>query len=225
MNNPYLGILITLVSYLIGKLMSKKFKLPIFNPLLIGIILCILFMRLFNISYDEYRVGGDFVYFLIGPATVVLVVPLYKNINILMKNLIPVLVGIFIGSITAIVSVLILANLFNLDQQLKITLLPQSITTAIALPMAEMLGGIGAITAVAVSGRGVLGVVIAPTIFRIFNIKDPVAKGVAIGTTSHAAGTSKAIELGEVEGSISGLSIAIAGVITAIIIPLIINFV
>lgn len=225
MNNPYLGILITLVSYLIGKLMSKKFKLPIFNPLLIGIILCILFMSLFNISYDEYRVGGDFVYFLIGPATVVLVVPLYKNINILMKNLIPVLVGIFIGSITAIVSVLILANLFNLDQQLKITLLPQSITTAIALPMAEMLGGIGAITAVAVSGRGVLGVVIAPTIFRIFNIKDPVAKGVAIGTTSHAAGTSKAIELGEVEGSISGLSIAIAGVITAIIIPLIINFV
>lgn len=225
MNNPYLGILITLVSYLIGKLMAKKFKLPIFNPLLIGIILCILFMRLFNISYDEYRVGGDFVYFLIGPATVVLVVPLYKNINILMKNLIPVLVGIFIGSITAIVSVLILANLFNLDQQLKIILLPQSITTAIALPMAEMLGGIGAITAVAVSGRGVLGVVIAPTIFRIFNIKDPVAKGVAIGTTSHAAGTSKAIELGEVEGSISGLSIAIAGVITAIIIPLIINFV
>ena len=223
MISSYLGILITIFSYLVGKYLSKKFKNPIFNPLLVGIVLSILIMVIFDINYDEYKVGGDYISFFIAPATVALVVPLYKNISILRRNLIPIVIGIFVGSLTAVISVIVLADLLNLDYNMKITLMTQSITTAIALPMSEILGGIGAITAIAVSSRGVFGAVIAPSLFKLLKIEDPVAKGVSIGTASHASGTSKAIEMGEVEGSISGLSIAIAGVFTAIIIPIFIS--
>lgn len=225
MNSPYFGVIFTILGYLLGLWLFKRFSLPILNPMFVGIITCIVLMRITGISYEEYRVGANYITFFIAPATVSLMVPLYRNIEILKKNLIPIFVGIFVGSITAILSVIVLAHFFQIGNELKISLSAQSITTAIALPLNELMGGIGAITSISISTRGILGAVLGPVILNIFKIKDPVAKGVAMGTTSHATGTAKAIEMGEVEGAISGLSIAIAGIITAIILPIIINIV
>lgn len=222
-NSPYYGVMFTLVGYLLGMWLSKKFKNPILNPMLVGIITCIVLMKITGISYEEYKIGANYVTFFVAPATVSLIVPLYKNIETLKKNLIPVLVGIFAGAITAIVSVILLANLFGISEQLKLSLVSQSITTAIAIPLTEQIGGLGAIVSISISFRGVLGAILGPSILNLFKIKNPVAKGVAMGTTSHASGTAKAIEMGEVEGALSGLSIAIAGIITAIVLPIIVG--
>lgn len=222
-NSPYYGVMFTLVGYLLGMWLSKKFKNPILNPMLVGIITCIVLMKITGISYEEYKIGANYVTFFVAPATVSLIVPLYKNIETLKKNLIPVLVGIFAGAITAIVSVILLANLFGISEQLKLSLVSQSITTAIAIPLTEQIGGLGAIVSISISFRGILGAVFSPSILKFFRIENPVAKGVAIGTTSHASGTAKAIEMGEVEGALSGLSIAIAGIITAIVLPIIVG--
>lgn len=225
MNSPYFGVIFTIIGYLLGLWLFRRFRLPILNPMFVGIITCIILMKITGISYEEYKIGANYVTFFIAPATVSLMVPLYKNIEILKKNLIPIIVGIFVGSMTAIISVILLANFFQIGDELKISLSAQSITTAIALPLTELMGGIGAITSIAISSRGILGAVLGPVILNVFKIKDPVAKGVAMGTTSHATGTAKAIEMGEIEGAISGLSIAIAGIITAIILPIIIKIV
>lgn len=225
MNSPYFGVIFTIIGYLLGLWLFRRFRLPILNPMFVGIITCIILMKITGISYEEYKIGANYVTFFIAPATVSLMVPLYRNIEILKKNLIPIIVGIFVGSMTAIISVILLANFFQIGDELKISLSAQSITTAIALPLTELMGGIGAITSIAISSRGILGAVLGPVILNVFKIKDPVAKGVAMGTTSHATGTAKAIEMGEIEGAISGLSIAIAGIITAIILPIIIKIV
>lgn len=225
MNSPYFGVIFTIIGYLLGLWLFRRFRLPILNPMFVGIITCIILMKITGISYEEYKIGANYVTFFIAPATVSLMVPLYRNLEILKKNLIPIIIGIFVGSMTAIISVILLANFFQIGDELKISLSAQSITTAIALPLTELMGGIGAITSIAISSRGILGAVLGPVILDLFKIKNPVAKGVAMGTTSHATGTAKAIEMGEVEGAISGLSIAIAGIITAIILPIIIKIV
>ncbi|NLD18047.1 MAG: LrgB family protein [Tissierellia bacterium] len=225
MISPYLGIIFTIIGYLLGLWLFKRFRLPILNPMFVGIITCIILMKITGITYEEYRTGASYITFFIAPATVSLMVPLYRNLDILKRNFIPILTGILVGSITAIVSVIVLSNLFQIGNELKISLSAQSITTAIALPLTELMGGVGAITSIAISTRGILGAVLGPVILDLFKIKNPVAKGVAMGTTSHATGTAKAIEMGEVEGAISGLSIAIAGIITAIILPIIIKIV
>ncbi len=222
-NSPYYGVMFTIMGYLLGMWLFKRFRLPILNPIFVGIITCVLLMKITGISYEEYTLGGSYITFFIAPATVSLIVPLYRNIETLKRNLVPILVGIFVGSVTAIISVIFLSNLFGISEQLKMSLVAQSITTAIALPLTEIIGGIGAITSITISTRGITGAIFAPIIFKVFRIKDPVAKGVALGTTSHATGTAKAIEMGEIEGSISGLSIAIAGVITALVLPIILN--
>lgn len=223
MNSPYFGIIFTIVGYLLGMYLYNRFKFPLFNPIFIGIIVILSLMKITGMTYEEYMVGADYITFFIAPATVSLIVPLYRNVETLKKNLIPILIGVFVGSVTAITSVILLAKIFGLNQEIKMSLVAQSITTAIALPITEMVGGFGAITAFAIAFRGIGGAILAPTILKIFRVKDPVAKGVAIGTTSHASGTTKAIEMGEIEGSISGLSIAIAGVITAIVLPIILE--
>ncbi|NLD16488.1 MAG: LrgB family protein [Tissierellia bacterium] len=222
-SSPYYGVMFTLIGYLLGMWLSKKYNQPLLNPIFVGIITCVVLMKVTGISYDEYKVGANYVTFFVAPATVSLIVPLYKNLETLKKNLIPVLVGVLAGAVTAIVSVILLANLFGVSEQLKLSLVSQSITTAIAIPLTEQIGGLGAIVSISIALRGISGAILAPTIFKIFNVKDPVAKGVAIGTTSHASGTAKAIEMGEIEGALSGLSIAIAGIITAIVLPIVMN--
>lgn len=216
LKTAYFYIFLTIVAYYIGLKLAKKFKNTLVNPMLIAMFICCGAVFLMGVSYDEYMTGGRFISIFMGPSTVALVVPLYKNINIVKKNFLPILVGVFVGSLTAVISVFILAKLLGLSDIIKISLLPQSITTAIALPLSEKMKGIGAITIIAVMIRGIIGAILAPIIFKILKIQSPVAKGIAIGTTSHVVGTSKAIEMGEIEGAMSGLSIAIAGILTSI---------
>lgn len=219
-SNPLFGIIISLVAFEIGKFIFKKTKLAIFNPLLVGTGLVILFLNFFKIPVDNYMQGGDFIVFFLAPATVVLAIPLFRQINLLKKNFLPIMAGGIVGSMTAILSVIGLGKLMGIDEKLLLSFMPKSITTPIGIELSTLLGGIPSITVFAIVITGITGNVTAPYVLSMFGIRHPVAKGIGIGISSHAVGTSRAIELGEVEGAMSALSIVIAGIITIAIAPI-----
>ena len=210
------GAVLSLAAYEIGLLMKKKFKLAILNPLLIGTICVIGFLLIFRIDYEEYNEGAKYISYLLTPATVYLAVPLYEQLSLLKKNFMAVAVGILSGVLASLVSVLALAKLFDLNHQQYVTLLPKSITTAIGMGVSEELGGLVTITVAVIVITGILGNVIAEFICKIFKIHEPIAKGLALGTASHAIGTAKAMEMGQIEGAMSSLAIAVAGLLTVI---------
>ncbi|MCI9664323.1 MAG: LrgB family protein [Lachnospiraceae bacterium] len=212
----FFGMFITLLSYGIGAALKKKLRLPVFNPLLVAIILTILFLSLFRVDYEAYNEGAKYISFLLTPATICLAVPLYEQFELLRKNYRAVLAGIFSGVLTSLCSILILAKLFRLDHASYVTLLPKSITTAIGMGVSGELGGYVPITVAVIIVTGVTGNMFAETICRVFRIRDPIAKGIAIGTSSHAVGTAKAMEMGDVEGAMSSLSIVVSGILTVI---------
>lgn len=220
-NSPLFGVLISLAAFEFGLLIYKKTKLPIFNPLLISIALIIPFLFKFGISYEEFNSGGQLISFFLGPATIVLALPLYKKLALLKKNALPILAGIFTGSVAGMLSIILLSRLFGLSPQLAATLLPKSITTPIGIEVSKQLGGLPSITVIVIIVTGIIGSIIGPPILKLCKITDKVASGIAIGTSSHAIGTSKALEMGETEGAMSGLSIGIAGVITVFVAPVI----
>lgn len=220
LDNQYFGIVLSFAAYEIGKWINKKLKTPIANPLLIAILLIIGFLSITGIDYEYYKKGGDFIAFFIGPATVAMVLDLYANLDTLKKNILPILVGVGFGTIFSFVFAIFLSKIFQIDKNLVASLIPQSITTAIAISLSGEYQGIIGLTAIVVVIRGVSGAVFAPIVMKIFRIKDPVAQGVAIGTSSHAVGTSQARLMGEIQGAMSGLSIAIAGITAVIIMPL-----
>lgn len=224
-NNVYFGIILSALAYKLGLVLNRKLKSHLANPLLIAILVCVVFLKIFNIDYSYYNKGAQYITFLIAPATVGLIVSLYKNLHILKENLIPIIVGVIVGSIVAITSVIVFANIFGLNDVLSISLMPQSVTTAIAMPLVDELGGNASLGAVAVIIRGVVGAVIAPMVVKLLGVKNSVAIGIGIGTSSHAVGTSRAIEMGEVEGAMSGLSIAIAGIFTVFVVPILISII
>lgn len=210
------GAVLSLAAYEIGLLMKKKFKLAILNPLLIGTICVIGFLLIFRIDYEEYNEGAKYISYLLTPATVCLAVPLYEQLSLLKKNFMAVAVGILSGVLASLVSVLALAKLFDLNHQQYVTLLPKSITTAIGMGVSEELGGLVTITVAVIVITGIFGNVIAEFICKIFKIHEPIAKGLALGTASHAIGTAKAMEMGQIEGAMSSLAIAVAGLLTVI---------
>lgn len=220
LDNQYFGIVLSFAAYEIGKWINKKLKTPIANPLLIAILLIIGFLSITGIEYEYYKKCGDFIAFFIGPATVAMVLDLYANLDTLKKNILPILVGVGFGTIFSFVLAIFLSKIFQIDKNLVASLIPQSITTAIAISLSGEYQGIIGLTAIVVVIRGVSGAVFAPIVMKIFRIKDPVAQGVAIGTSSHAVGTSQARLMGEIQGAMSGLSIAIAGITAVIIMPL-----
>lgn len=220
LDNQYFGIVLSFAAYEIGKWINKKLKTPIANPLFIAILLIIGFLSITGIDYEYYKKGGDFIAFFIGPATVAMVLDLYANLDTLKKNILPILVGVGFGTIFSFVLAIFLSKIFQIDKNLVASLIPQSITTAIAISLSGEYQGIIGLTAIVVVIRGVSGAVFAPIVMKIFRIKDPVAQGVAIGTSSHAVGTSQARLMGEIQGAMSGLSIAIAGITAVIIMPL-----
>ncbi|MBS6921885.1 MULTISPECIES: LrgB family protein [Anaerococcus] len=220
LDNQYFGIVLSFAAYEIGKWINKKLKTPIANPLLIAILLIIGFLSITGIDYEYYKKGGDFIAFFIGPATVAMVLDLYANLDTLKKNILPILVGVGFGTIFSFVLAIFLSKIFQIDKNLVASLIPQSITTAIAISLSGEYQGIIGLTAIVVVIRGVSGAVFAPIVMKIFRIKDPVAQGVAIGTSSHAVGTSQARLMGEIQGAMSGLSIAISGITAVIIMPL-----
>lgn len=220
LNTPIFGILISLVAFQIGILFYKKIRSSVFNPLLVSIALVILFLLYFRIDFETYNVGGDYISFFLGPATVVLAVPLYKKIQLLKSNALPIIAGISAGCIAGISSILIFSSLFGLDEIITNSLVPKSVTTPIGMEISKQIGGLPAITIAAIAATGIIGAVLGPFVCRCFRIKDSVAVGIAIGTASHALGTTRAIELGETEGAMSGLAIGITGMITVILAPL-----
>lgn len=221
--SPAFGIVLSLVMYMIALWIRKRLNFAIFNPLLVAIILVIGFLLIFDIPYENYNKGGQYITFLVGPATLSLVIKLYKRLDLLKENLLAIFIGVLAGVITSFISGYLLSKLFGLNEIIKISLIPRSLTTAIGIALSEEYGGLEAITIVAILITGIGGSVMAPLVMKVFRIKDPLAKGIGIGTSSHAVGTSKAIEMGQIEGAMSGLSIALAGFISVIIIPIIIS--
>ncbi len=212
--SAFFGLLLSLVAYEIGILLKKKFKSGIFNPLLISIIIIIAVLKLGHIDYEKYSAGAQYLNYLLTPVTVCLAVPLYEQLSALKKNWKAIILGIASGVIASMLGVLALALTFDMTHEEYVSLLPKSITTAIGMGVSEELGGYVSITVIVIILTGVCGNIIAELVFKIFHIKEPVARGIACGTASHAIGTAKAMELGEVEGAMSSLSIVVAGVIT-----------
>lgn len=202
-NSVFFGVFISIITYEIGVLIKKKLKLAIFNPLLISIALIIVFLLVFHIKYNVYESGAQYLSYFLTPATVALAVPLYEQIEPLKKNWKAVVAGILSGALTSALCVLAVALIFQLDHKQYVTLLPKSITTAIGMGLSEELGGIVTITVAVIVVTGVIGNMFAESICKLFHITDPVAKGIGIGSASHAMGTAKAMEMGEIEGAMS----------------------
>ena len=215
-NSAYFGVTVSLIGYGAGIMLKKKFKYAFLNPLLISIIFVIGVVMLCGVDYESYENSAQYLSYLLTPATVCLAVPLYQQMTLLKKNLAAVACGILAGVLASLGSVLLLAFLFGLEHDVYVTLLPKSITTAIGMGVSEELGGLVTITVAVIIVTGVIGNVIGEAVCKLFRIYEPIAKGLALGTSSHAIGTAKALEMGEVEGAMSSLSIVVAGLITVI---------
>lgn len=216
-SSMFAGVTISLLAYLTGTVLKKKLKLPIFNPLLVSIILTMIVLVVADVDYDVYNKGASYLNWLLTPATVCLAIPLYEQWNLLKKYYQAVILGIVAGVLTSLTTVFVLAKLMGLDHKEYVTLLPKSITTAIGMGVSEELGGYVTITVAVIVVTGVFGNIFGELICKIFKITHPISKGLAFGSSSHAIGTAKAIELGEVEGAMSGLAIAVTGIMTVIL--------
>lgn len=213
-NAAFAGVSVSLISYMIGVYLKKKLNVGLFNPLLISIAVTIIFLVLSHIDYDAYNEGARYLSWLLTPATVCLAIPLYEEFELLKSNVRAVMCGIISGVLTSLITILVLAMFFGLTHEEYVTLLPKSITTAIGMSVSEELGGYVTITVAVIIITGVIGNILAEFICKIFRIEEPIAKGIAIGSAAHAIGTAKAMEIGEVEGAMSSLSIAVAGILT-----------
>ncbi len=215
-DSAYFGIALSILVYFVSTKIKSKTKLDFLNPLFLTIVLIIIFLLSFKIDYEVYNSSAKYLSYLLTPATVCLAVPLYKQINLLKKNVKAVIIGITVGVITSLGSIFLMSFLLGLTHEQYVSILPKSITTAIGLGISEELGGIPSITIAAIVLTGNLGNIMAVWICKLFRIKEPIAVGLAIGTSSHALGTTKALEIGEIKGAMSSLSIAVAGLLTVI---------
>lgn len=216
-SSPLFGIVLCIFTFEIGVWLNRKTHSPLANPLLIAVVLCIAFLQIFSIPLADFNEGGRMISMFLAPATAALALSIYGQIDVLKKNLLPIAAGTLVGSLTSIISVLGLCKLFGLSDELTASLIPKSVTTPIAMEISQQQGGIVSITVAAVIVTGIFGAIFAPTLLKLFRVKDPVEAGIAIGTCSHALGTSKAVELGEVEGAMSGISIGAAGIFTVLL--------
>lgn len=224
-NSTVWGVLLTIIGYGLGTLIHKKTGKAFFNPLLLGILFVILVLSLTGIPYEDFKSSAAPLQYLLLPATVCLAVPLYENLSKLKGRFLAVLAGILAGVITSLGSILLMAWLLSMTREQAATLIAKSVTTAIGIDVTQTLGGMVPLASAVIILTGITGNLLAVVVCKLFRIKDPVAKGVAIGTASHAIGTAKAFEIGELEGSVSSLSVAVAGILTAIAAPIAINLV
>ena len=222
-NSTTFGIVISIIGYEIGLLLRKKFNLAIINPLLISIIFVITGILTVRIDYEDYYKSAQYLSYLLTPATVSLAIPLYKNLSILKKNAVAIITGIVSGILANMVCILLFALAFDLSHKEYITLLPKSITTVIGMGVSEEFGGIVAVAVIIITG--ILGNIIAITVFKIFKIYEPIARGIALGGASHAIGTAKAMEMGEIEGSVSSLAMIVSGILTLVGVSVFANFI
>jgi len=224
LNTQLFGLVTILAFYNIGLFIQKKAKKPIFNGLLICIILIILFLKITNIPYEKFKIGADIMNFMLGPVTVVLAVPLYRQFDLFKKHLKEILIGIVVGVVTSFIIITIIGKLTLTNNEIVYSILPKSITTPMGISLVNALGGVESITVVCIIATGIFGNILGDLVLKIGKITHPVSKGIALGTAAHAMGTSKALEMGEVEGAMSSLSIGICGVLTVMLVPILMNF-
>lgn len=217
-SSPLFGISLSLGAYLAGSWFCRRFRLPLVNPMLLAALIVIAFLKLTGIPMEYYNIGGDMIALFLAPATAALAFSIYSQVQVLKKNLLPILAGCTAGAATSIISVFGLCRLFGLNREMLLSLLPKSVTTPIAMSVSQQLGGVLPITIAAVVVTGILGSILNPMLLRFFKVKDPVAVGLGMGASAHAVGTAKALEMGEVEGAMSGLAIGITGVITVLLV-------
>ncbi len=217
LSSPFLGLFLSAAAWCAGCWLQKKTGLLLCNPLLVAAALIIAALSLLRIPYESYALGGDFIKLMLGPVTAVLALNIYNQRDILRENFLPVLAGCLAGSLTSVGSVLLLCRLFQVEETLTASLLPKSVTTAIAIGVAESQGGVGGIAAAAVIITGLIGAVLAPLFARVFHVTQPVAEGLAIGACSHALGTARAMEIGQVQGAMSSIAICVCGIMTSVL--------
>ena len=223
--SAFAGVTLSLLAYAFGMFLKRKTHLSIFNPLLVSIAVTIVVLVIADVDYDTYNKGAVYLSWFLTPATVCLAIPLYEQIELLKKHWKAVLTGILSGVLTSLLTVFVLSKLMSLSHKEDVTMLPKSITTAIGMGVSEELGGYVTITVAVIIVTGVLGNILAEFLCKIFRITEPIAKGLAIGSASHAIGTAKAMEMGEIEGAMSSLSIAVAGIITVVGASIFANFI
>ena len=224
LNTPAFGVSISIFFFIAGTKIYQKSNIAVFNPLLISVISIIFVLYTFNIPYSSYEKGGNFIALFLSPSTILLAVPLYNRYTLLKKHFKAIMTGTIVGAAVSITYIFIICKILGIKREIFLALIPKSVTTPIAIEITRNLKGIEAITVVAVVITGILGAITAQYILKIFRVKNKVAVGIAIGTASHAVGTSKAVEIGETEGAMSGLAIGIVGIITVIFAPVIAYF-
>ncbi|MDR1621363.1 MAG: LrgB family protein [Synergistaceae bacterium] len=217
LDSPFFGVALSVFAYKIGLLAARKAPSPVTNPLLIAILLVIAFLRVFDVPLSDYDKGGSLLTLMLSPATALLAVSVYNRRELLWKNLLPIAAGCFVGAATSWFSTLLLCRFFRLNPTLTASLMPKSVTTPIAMELSSHRGGIVSLTVAAVIFTGILGAVFAPLLIKALKITNPVAAGVAIGTSSHGIGTARALELGETEGAMSGIAIGVTGIATVLL--------
>lgn len=215
--SPLFGIVLCIFTFEIGLWINRITKSPLANPLLIAILLCITVLQVFAIPLENFNQGGNIIAMFLAPATASLALNIYGQIQALKKNLLPIFAGTLVGSLVSVGSVTALCKLFGLSDALTAAMQPKSVTTPIAMEISKQHGGLVSVTVAAVIITGIMGAILAPVFLKIFRVKNPVEAGIAIGTCSHALGTSKALEIGELEGAMSGIAIGVAGLITVIL--------
>lgn len=219
-NNPGFGIVLTLLTYIPFLILYKKVKLSLLNPVLLSMITIIALLLIVKIPLSSYLVGAKYITAFLPFTIILLALPLYRQLPLLKKHKISIIAGIISGVLTSVISVTLLSLLFGIDKELIQSIIPKNITTPLGLIVSDTLSGIAGVTVVSIVFTGIFGTIIYAPLFKLLKIEHPVAKGIALGTTSHAIGTSKALELGEVEGAMSSLAIIITGIITVLLTPL-----
>ncbi|MCQ2554739.1 MAG: LrgB family protein [Clostridia bacterium] len=225
LSSLFIGAGISLLAYFSGVYLKNRFKSGIFNPLLIAIVLTIAFLKILDIDYETYNMSAKYISYFLTPATVSLAIPLYEELELLKRHYKAITAAILSGVVTSLVTVFLLSKIFGLTHSEYVTFLPKSITTAIGMGVSEELGGYVTITVAVIVLTGVFGNIFGELILKLLKVKEPISKGLAYGTASHAIGTAKAMEIGEIEGAMSSLSVCVAGILTVILAPLFANLI
>lgn len=215
----YFGLVITLAAFFIGRWVAKKTRITFLNPMVFAMVIIIACMFLFRMDYDAYNSSAQYITILLGPTTVALAIPAYRQIKVLKKNWWLILISVACGSLSCLFFILGLSVAMHIAPDVFRSILTKSITTAIGQAVTAEFGGYVELTIFAITFTGVTGAVLGLLACRLFRIREPVAVGLAMGTASHAIGTSCAFQAGEVEGSMSGLALVTAGLITVIVVP------
>lgn len=220
-----LPVLVTFLAFRIGQLIQGKLKSPLCNPILIAVILVLLFLSATGMELATYQAGVSLISWLMTPATICLAVSMYEQYQVLKKNTPMILAGVAAGAVACLVMVLLFSMVFGFDRELTVSLLPKSVTTAIGVPLSQMAGGLTPITTAVIILTGVTASVLGPTLCKVFRLTDKIARGAAFGTAGHVIGTAKATELDPLTGAVSSLSLVVAGLLTAIVLPLLTSFI